>query len=384
MPFNEKFHLRIPGPTPIPPRIQQAMTHPMIGHRSSEASTLIRECSDRLKRVFGTQQQPLLLTSSGTSALEAAVVNLLAPREEAIVVVTGAFGERFAKVVERYGFRLHRLNIPWGNACDPDTLKHFIQSYPNVQVVFFTYCETSTGVLNPITELIQVVHRYSDALVVVDGVSCLGAVLSQMDNWNIDILITGSQKAMMLPPGLAFMAVSERAWNKMKQNSVRSFYLDLLAYRSSLEKDSTPYTPAISLLLGLKEALNMLDEEGFNHVIERHHLLKKMTRAGVSALGLKLMTSEQDASPTVTSIYGGEGWRSDDLRHILRQLGMVVAGGQQHLKGEIFRIGHMGYCDAFDIITVLSALEMALTKMNVPIDLGAGVRAAQEVWRDHV
>lgn len=384
MPFYEKFHLRIPGPTPIPPRIQQAMAHPMIGHRSSEASNLIRECSDRLKSVFGTQQQPLLLTSSGTSALEAAVVHALAPGEEAIVVVTGAFGDRFAKMVERHGCRLHRLDIHWGNACDPDTFKHFIQSHQNVQAVFFTYCETSTGVLNPIAKLTQVVHHYSDALVVVDGVSCLGAVLSQMDDWGIDVLVTGSQKAMMLPPGLAFVAVSERAWNKMEQNSMRSFYLDLFAYRNNLEKNSTPYTPALSLLFGLKEALNMLEEEGLNQVIKRHERLEKMIRAGLSALGLKLMTSEQDAAPTVTSVYGGDGWRADDLRGILRQLGIVVAGGQHHLKGEIFRIGHMGYCDVFDMIAVLSGLEIALSKMGVPIELGTGVKAAQGVMSDYV
>lgn len=385
MAFAEKFHLRIPGPTPIPPRIQQAMAQPMIGHRSGDASKLICECSDRLKSVFGTKQNPLLLSSSGTSALEAAVINTVAPGEEAIVVVTGAFGDRFAKIVERYGFTCHRLDIPWGQACDPETLQSFVKKHPQARAVFLTYCETSTGVLNPIDQLAKVVHEHSDALVIVDAVSCLGAVPSQMDKWGIDILVTGSQKAMMLPPGLALAAVSERAWYVIEKNPAPRFYLDLLAYKKNLEKDTTPFTPAVSLLFGLQEALNMLEDEGLENVFKRHQLLKMMTRAGVRALGLELMTTEQDASPTVTSIHGGKGaWESEDLRKALRQLQVVVAGGQQHLKGKIFRIGHMGYCDALDIFTTLSALELALKQIGVSVELGAGIKAAQEVYINHV
>ncbi|MBA4495639.1 pyridoxal-phosphate-dependent aminotransferase family protein [Paenactinomyces guangxiensis] len=385
MSFAEKFHLRIPGPTPIPPRIQQAMAHPMIGHRSGEASRLITECSERLKKIFGTEQHPLLLSSSGTSALEAAVVNTVAPGEEAIVVVTGAFGDRFAKIVEKYGYICHRLDIPWGQACDPELLKSFIEEHPHARAVFFTYCETSTGVLNPIGELSRVVREHSDALVIVDAVSCLGAVPSRMDEWGIDLMVTGSQKALMLPPGLAFAAVSERAWTTIEKNPGPRFYLDLPAYRKNLEKGTTPFTPAVSLLFGLKEALNMLDEEGLENVIKRHELLKEMTRAGIRALGLELMARDQDASPTVTSIHGGAGkWESEELRKALRQLQVVVAGGQQHLKGKIFRIGHMGYCDALDIFTTLSALELALHQTGVPVELGAGVKAAQEVYLTHV
>jgi aspartate aminotransferase-like enzyme len=312
-------------------------------------------------------------------------VNTVAPGEEAIVVVTGAFGDRFAKIVERYGFLLHRLDIPWGQACDPETLKAFIQKHPKARSVFFTYCETSTGVLNPIAELAQVVHKYSEALVIVDAVSCLGAVPSLMDDWGIDIMVTGSQKALMLPPGLAFASVSERAWKVIENNLNPRFYLDLLAYRNNLEKDTTPFTPAVSLLFGLREALHMLEEEGLNQVIRRHELLKQMTRAGVRALGLELMASDQDASPTVTSIHGGgTAWQSEDLRKALRSLNVVVAGGQQHLKGKIFRIGHMGYCDALDILTTLSALELALQQIGVSVPFGTSVKAAQEVYGDHV
>ncbi|MDQ0418081.1 aspartate aminotransferase-like enzyme [Croceifilum oryzae] len=385
MTFSEKFHLRIPGPTPIPPRVQQAMNQPIFGHRSQEATQLIRECSQQLKPIFGTEQDPLILTSSGTSALEAAVINTLSPGDEALVIVTGAFGDRFAKIVERYGFTLHRLDIEWGKSCRPKQLQVALEQHPKTKAVFVTYCETSTGVLNPIQELSQVVRTHSEALFIVDGVSCLGAVPCQMDDWGLDIVVTGSQKALMLPPGLAFIAVSERAWELIEQNQTPSFYLNLLQYRNSLSQSTTPYTPAVSLLLGLKEALCMLEEEGFEQVFQRHELLMKMCRAGVQSLGLTLMASDQDASPTVTSIYGGaEAWSSEEVRKHLKQLRVLVAGGQQHLKGQIFRIGHMGYCDALDVITVLSALEIALIQAGVPISLGSGVKAAQEVYLNHV
>ncbi|TCP69873.1 pyridoxal-phosphate-dependent aminotransferase family protein [Baia soyae] len=385
MTFSEKFHLRIPGPTPIPSRVQQAMNQPIFGHRSPEATQLILECSQQLKPIFGTEQDPLILTSSGTSALEAAVINTLSPGDEALVIVTGAFGDRFAKIVERYGFTLHRLDIEWGKACRPEQLQAALQQHPKTKAVFVTYCETSTGVLNPIQELSQVVRTHSEALFIVDGVSCLGAVPCQMDDWGLDIVVTGSQKALMLPPGLAFIAVSERAWGEIEQNQTSSFYLDLLRYRDSLSQNTTPYTPAVSLLLGLKEALCMLEEEGLEQVFKRHELLMNMCRAGVQSLGLTLMASDQDSSPTVTSIYGGaEAWSSEDVRKHLKQLRVLVAGGQQHLKGQIFRIGHMGYCDSLDVLTALSALEIALIQAGASVSLGSGVKAAQEVYLNHV
>jgi len=376
------LHLRIPGPTPIPPRVQQAMNQPMIGHRSKECSALIHNTSKRLRLIFGTKQNPLIIASSGTAALEAAVINTLSPSDEALVVVTGVFGDRFAKIIQKYGFTLHRLDIEWGKACDPDQLRAALTKHPNVKAVFFTYCETSTGVLNPIQKLSEIVHQHSDALVIVDGVSCLGAVPCEMDAWGIDIMVTGSQKALMLPPGLAFVAVSERAWHAIEQNSTPRFYLDLISYRDKLAQDTTPFTAAVSLLYGLSESLKMIEEEGLEQVIQRHEQMKTMTRAAIRALGLKLMTSDEDAAPTVTSIYGGQDkWNPDELRQELANIQVIVAGGQQHLKGKIFRIGHMGYCYPLDICTIISALEYALQKIGVPIELGSGIKAAQEVWK---
>lgn len=379
MAFVDKFQLRIPGPTPIPPRIQQAMNKPITGHRSQEASILIQQTTEKLKPIFGTNYPPILLAGSGTLGLETAVINLLSPNDEALVVVTGAFGNRFAQIVQTYGFTLHRLDIEWGKACDPDTLSRFMKQYPKVKAVFLTYCETSTGVLNPIKELSEVIHQHSDALVIVDGVSAIGAVPFEMDHWGIDVAVTGSQKALMLPPGLAIIALSERAQRQIQSKLQPRFYLDLRRYQNSLTQNTTPFTPALTLIYGLDEALNMLNEEGLEQVYQRHMQLKAMTRAGLKALGFHLMTSEENASPTVTSVWGDASRNAESIRQELRKQKIILAGGQQQLKGKIFRIGHMGYCDQWDIITVIAALEQSLYALNIPVEWGSGVKAAQEV-----
>ncbi|MFC4078126.1 pyridoxal-phosphate-dependent aminotransferase family protein [Salinithrix halophila] len=375
---QDKFRLQIPGPTPIPPRVTQAMARPMIGHRDPDCSRLVKDLSQRLGPVFGTKEPILILTSSGTSALEAAAVNTVSPGDEAAVVVAGAFGDRFAKILERYGTTLHRLDIPWGEACTPEQLATFLRERPQVKAVFLTFCETSTGVLHPIPELAAVIRRETEALIIVDGVSSVGGVKTQFDEWGLDILVTGSQKAFMLPAGLAFAAVSDRAWKVIETNPQPRFYLDFRAYKNNLEKDTTPYTPAVSLLFGLEEVLTMLEEEGLKNVYERHQLMMRMTRAGIRGMGLTLMTSDEASSPTVTSVLGGDTWSSEDLRKELKRLSVRVAGGQQHLKGKIFRIGHMGYSDPVDILATLATIEVAAARVKAPVRLGAGIQAAEE------
>ncbi|MBO8163052.1 MAG: alanine--glyoxylate aminotransferase family protein [Brevibacillus sp.] len=383
--FADKQILRIPGPTPIPPRIQQAMNRPMVGHRSGQFSALLADTAKRLKPLFGTEQDVYILTGSGTSALEMSVVNTVQPGEEAAVLVSGAFGDRFAKICERYGIVVHRLEVTWGDAITPEALASFLEQHPRVKAVFATYCETSTGVLNPVRELAQVIREKTEALFIVDAVSCLGAVPCEMDAWGIDILVTGSQKALMLPTGLAFLAASERAWRVIDQMKPLAFYLDLKAYRKSLADNTTPYTPAVSLVFGLAEACAMLEEEGLPAVIKRHELMRDMTRAAMRALDLPLMTEDAYASPTVTSIDPQGKFDAEELRKVLRtRHNLVVAGGQQHLKGKIFRIGHMGYCEPLDVLTTVAAIEMALRQIGVDAPLGAGVKAAQEVLINHV
>ncbi|MGO0060961.1 pyridoxal-phosphate-dependent aminotransferase family protein [Brevibacillus fluminis] len=383
--FQDKLILRIPGPTPIPPRVQQAMNHPMIGHRSGQFSKLFADVAKRLKPFFGTAQDVYILAGSGTSALEMAVVNTVGAGDEVAVLVSGAFGERFAKICERYDITAHRLNVPWGEPIRGEQLEAFLAEHPNVKAVFATQCETSTGILNPIAELAQVVRAKSDALFIVDAVSCLGAVPMEMDAWGVDIVVTGSQKAFMLPTGLAFIAASERAWNVIDNRKPQAFYLDLKAYRKSLAEQTTPYTPAVSLIFGLEEVCNMLEEEGLENIFKRHELMRDMTRAAMKALGIPLMTADEFGAATVTSLDPQGKFDAEELRKILRtKYNMIVAGGQQHLKGKIFRIGHMGYCEPLDVITVISAIEMALKEMGVDIPFGEGVKKAQEVYINHV
>lgn len=379
-----KINLRIPGPTPIPPAVQAAMNKPMIGHRSNEASTLIKKISERLKPFFGTTESPLLFTGSGTSVLEAAVINTVQPKEEALVVVTGVFGDRFTKILTEYDVTVRRLDVEWGKTPNPNAVKNILEQYPNIKAVFFTHCETSTGVLNPIENLAAVVREQSDALIIVDAVSSLGAVPFEMDQWGVDITVAGSQKALMIPAGLAFAAISQKAWQVIENNKNPKFYLDFKRYRDNLIKGTTPFTPAVSLLFGLGAALELLEQEGLPQVFKRHEVMKEMTRNAIRALSLPLMTSDEDASPTVTSVYQADGWDSETIRSDLKNMGIVIAGGQQHLKGKIFRIGHMGYCDPLDIVPVLTAIEISLKKQKVSVTLGTAIQAAEEVLSANV
>lgn len=372
--------LRIPGPTPIPPSVQRAMIQPMIGHRGQETKELLERIKPKLKPVFGTKQDCLIVTGSGTSGLEAAVVNTAGAGDDVLVIVSGAFGDRFAKICDAYKMVVHRLDVTWGKAADPEQVKVYLEKNPQIKVVFSTYCETSTGVLNPIQEISRVVHENSDALVVVDGVSCVGGVETKMDEWDVDVFVTGSQKAMMLPAGLTFLAVSDRAWKVIEANKQPRFYLDLKKYRDNIEKAATPFTPGLSLLFGLEQALVLMEAEGFANVYSRHETMMNMTRAAVKALGIPLLASDEDASPTVTAIEPDD-FDGEALRNVLKQeFGLFIAGGQQHLKGKIVRIGHMGYCEPADVLQVMSLFELGLKRLGKEIALGQGVRAAQEIY----
>lgn len=372
--------LRIPGPTPIPPSVERAMAQPMVGHRGQETKELIQRIKPRLKKVFGTEQDVMILTGSGTAGLETAVINAVNRGEEVLVLVSGAFGDRFAKICNAHEITTHRLDFTWGDPVDVEQVKSFLQQNKNIKAVFATQCETSTGIFNPIAEISKVVHENSEALMIVDGVSCVGGTVTEMDKWGVDILVTGSQKAMMLPPGLAFIAVSERAWKVIDENDMPRFYLDLRNYRKNLDKDSTPYTPGVSLLFGLDQVLNLFDEEGLDKVYERHDIMKEMTRAAIRALNIPLLTDDAYAASTVTSVKP-ESFKADELRSILKkQFNLSLAGGQQHLSGEIFRIGHMGYCTYADVLQIISLIEIGLIQLGQDITLGQGVQAAQQVY----
>lgn len=372
--------LRIPGPTPIPPRVQQAMNRTMFGHRGDEMKQLLQNIRQSLRDVFGTKEEVVILTSSGTSALEAAVVNTVSEGEEVLAIVGGAFGDRFANICETYELQVHRLNVPWGEAVDPEDVRAMLKKHPNIKAVFATYCETSTGVLHPIADISRVVHEMSDALMIVDGVSAVGGVETKMDEWGVDVFVTGSQKALMLPAGLSFIAFSERARQRAQDNKQPRFYLDVLKHATYLEDHATPYTPGISVLMGLEEVLKMLKEEGLEKVYARHDLMKKMTRSALRALKVPLLVKDEFASPTVTSAII-EGDRADELRSILnKKFGLSFAGGQQRLKGKIIRIGHMGYCSPAHVLQMIGLLEIGLHELGQDISLGEGVKAAQKTY----
>jgi aspartate aminotransferase-like enzyme len=383
--FDQQF-LFTPGPTPIPDRVKYAMNKPMIGHRSQEFPLLLEDVATRLMPVFGSESPISIISGSGTAALETAVANVIEETDNVVVIVTGAFGDRFASICDAFGANVHRLEIEWGKTCSPDQLESFLKGLNhNVKAVFATYCETSTGVLNPIQELGTVTKSHSDALFIVDGVSCIGAVPVDMSGWNIDILVSGSQKALMLPPGLAFIAANQQARDLIKNSKSKRFYLDLNRYISSYEKEkSTPFTPAVSLIYGALEVCEMLEEEGFDQVIKRHNLLKTMLREGLKSLEIPLLTSDEVASPTVTAVRTVTDTTKKLKKVLQEKYALSIAGGQKKLKGEIIRIGHMGYCSPYDILKVLSATEMALQQLEGANYLGRATTIAEEVWIKHV
>ncbi|WP_318616270.1 alanine--glyoxylate aminotransferase family protein [Sporosarcina sp. YIM B06819] len=378
--LQDQQFLRIPGPSPIPPSVQRAMSQPMLGHRGKEVSAIVQSIKPGLQQIFGTAQDVVVITGSGTAGLEAAVVNIVKPGDEVLVVVTGAFGDRFTKICNAYNIKAHRLDVEWGQALQPTAVQQYVQANPAIKAVFSTYCETSTGILNPIHELATAVREVSDALIIVDGVSCVGGVQTEMDAWGIDIMVTGSQKAFMLPAGLTFVAASERAWAVIEANTQRGFYLDLTKYRDNLQKDTTPFTPAVSLLFGLQQVLQMIEAEGLEQVYARHTLMMNMTRAAFKALNIPLLTTDADASPTVTAVQP-EDFDAEAFRKVIKQeFGLTVAGGQQHLSGKIFRVGHMGYCSPADVLQTISMIEIGLLKVGKKITLGTGVAAAQQIY----
>ncbi len=374
--------LRHPGPTPIPKKVQLAMNRDIFSHRSNEFIELYRETIELVKPIFGTKQEILLLPSGGTAALEAAAVNTVSVGEDVVVITVGAFGDYFVSICEQYGFNVHKLEKQWGQACTAEDLRAFIQPLQNIKAIFVTYNETSTGILNPIAQLAQVVREESEALLIVDGVSCVGGAPAEMDAWGVDILVTGSQKAMMLPPGLSLVSVSDRAWQVIEENKTPSYYLNLLSYRSWAEKGMTPNTPAVTLIYGLHEVCKLIEEEGgFAKTIARHELMKNMVRSAMTALGIGLLTADDYASPTITAILTPEGIALGDfLTHLKQHYHVDFAGGLGHLQGQIFRFGHMGYCFPSDVLQAVSLMEAALQDFSYAFEPGAGVRAAHEVF----
>jgi len=368
--------LLAPGPTPVPSRVRLAMAQPMFHHRTPQFSALFGEVRKQLQELFQTEQDVLMLASSGTGAMEASVNNCFAPGDEIVFVNGGKFGERWGKLATTFGLKPIEIRVEWGRAVRPDQIEQALSEHPNARGVLLQASETSTAAVHPIDQ-IAAITRKTNALLVVDGITAVGVYSIPMDKWGIDVLITGSQKALMLPPGLALLALSARAWERVEQTKQPRFYFDLPRERTNQAKNTTAWTPAISLVIGLKEALTMMQEEGWANVYARHERLAKATRAAGAALGMRLVAPD-NPSPAVTGLYTPEGIDGGKLFSYLRdKMQVVFAGGQDQLKGKIIRIAHLGYIGAFDTITAVAALEMALKHFGHPVELGRGVGAAQ-------
>lgn len=373
-----KNYLLAPGPTPVPARVLLAMAQPLIHHRTPQFSQIFAKVKNDLKWLFQTEQDVLILAASGTGGMESAVTNLFSPGDEVIVVNGGKFGERWGKIAARYGLQVHELRVEWGQAADPREVRRLLESNPQVRAVFIQASETSTTAVHPI-EAISQLTRERETLLIVDGITAVGVYDLPMDRWGIDVLVTGSQKALMLPPGLAFVALSERAWGRATSAKLPRFYFDLSKERENLAKDTTAWTPAISLIIGLNEALSMLREEGLEAAYARQERQAAATRAAARALDLKLVAPD-NPSPATTGIYVPDTVNGGKLVAYLRdKMGVTFAGGQDQLKGKIVRIAHLGYIEAFDTIAAIAALEMALRKFGHDLVLGRGVGAAQDV-----
>ncbi|MBM7855153.1 aspartate aminotransferase-like enzyme [Desulfohalotomaculum tongense] len=378
--MKDKLYLMIPGPTPVPPAVVNAMSRPIIGHRSAEFAALIGRVTDKLKKVFQTENEVFVLACSGTGGLEAAVANVVSPGDKVITLNTGKFGERFGELARKYGADVDEIKFGWGCDVDIRVVEEKLKADPDIKAVFATHNETSTGVVNDIEGLGRLTAQHQ-AVLVVDAVSSMGGMDIRTDEWKVDIMVSGSQKAMMLPPGLAFVSVSPKAWNVIEQNKAPKYYFDLIKARKSLGKNNTPYTSAVSLYYGLEAALDMMLEEGLENVFKRHKLLAKATRAAVMALGLELLPALEYASDTVTAVQCPMTVDVNNLRKtLLDKYRVMVAGGQGELKGKIFRIAHMGYTAKADVLLTIAALEMALNECGYKAELGAGVREAQLVF----
>lgn len=371
--------LLTPGPTPVPARVLLAMARPIIHHRTPQFSAVFAEVRELLQALFQTQQDVLVLASSGSGAMEAAVANCFAPGEEVIVVNGGKFGERWVKLARAFDLEPVEISVEWGQAVSPEAVSRALAEHPRARGVLVQASETSTTVSHPVQAIAELTRK-RDVLLVVDGITAVGVYDVPMDDWGIDVLVTGSQKALMLPPGLAFIALSERAWKRVEGVRQRRFYFDLIQERESQAKNTTAWTPAVSLIVGLREALEMLvREEGLPRAFRRQANLALAVREAATALGLRLVAPDSP-SPAATGFFVPEGVDGAKLVAYLRnRVGVTFAGGQDRFKGRIVRMAHLGYIDVFDTISGIAAMEMALARFGHPVQLGAGVAAAQRV-----
>ena len=372
----KKIRLLTPGPTPVPERLSLRMAHPIVHHRSPEFEAVFGRVREGLQWLFQTKQDVVQYAASGTGAMEGAFVNFLKKGDEAIVIDAGKFGERWGKLAKAYGVNAVPIKVEWGSAVAVEAVAKALAEHPKAKAVYVQANESSTGVYHPIQELAQLTKK-SDAILVVDAISALGAMSLPMDGWGIDVLVSACHKALGLPPGIAFLAASDKAWKLNETADLPRFYFDAKRERDNQRKNQTAWTPAISLTEGLDESLQMFREEGLEACFERHARLARAARAGMKGLGLTLYS--KSPSNAMTTVEAPAGVDSEKLlKHLFKAYGIKLVGGQDAAKGKIFRIAHLGYFDDFDMLVVVGAIERGLKDLGHPVALGAGLRAAQQ------
>lgn len=375
-----KQYLMIPGPTPIPTRILAAMNHEMIGHRGPVFSKILGEVIEDLKWAYQTKNDVMVYPCSGTGGMETAVVNTLSAGDKALFVNVGNFGERWIKIAKAYGVQVMDLEVPRGKACDPKVLEAELakDKGKEIKAVFMQQNETSTGILNDVKALASVIHKsHPDALVLVDAVSGLLVADLKTDEWGLDVVVCGSQKAFMVPPGLAGVSMSEKAWKAYESSKLPKHYWDIKNQKKFAEKGQTYTTPPESLVFGMHEALKIIKEEGLENIFKRHEQNKNIIRSGVKAIGCKLLADDSHASPAVTAIFPPVGVDAEKVRSEIRsRFGVEFAPGQSDLKGKIFRIGHLGYVDKLELVATIGALELLFNGLGAKVEIGKGVKAA--------
>ena len=374
--------LMIPGPTPVPEKVLLAMAKHPIGHRSGEFSKVIAELTENLKWLHQTKNDVLMLSASGTGAMEAGIINFLSPGDRILVGNNGKFGERWSKLAKAFGVVVEEITAEWGKALDVEEFRRKLKAdtQKNIKAVIVTHSETSTGVLNDLEGINKAVKEHGEALIIVDAVTSLGAYNLPVDAWSLDVVASGSQKGYMLPPGLGFVCVSPKAWQAYKNAKIPRFYLDLGKYKKATDDDSSPFTPPINLMYGLQAALQMLRAEGLDSVFERHQKATAATRAAMKALSLPLFAPDDAASPAITAV-APISVEAEKIRSVMKKrFDIALAGGQDHLKGKIFRIGHLGFVCPRDILAAIAALEATLIDLgDTKVTSGAGVAAAAKI-----
>ncbi len=378
----QKRFLITPGPTPVPPEVLSALSEPVVHHRAPRFTEILKQVVAGLKYVYQTENDIIVFAASGTGAMESAVVNVVNPGDHVLVGSMGNFGERWKKLAATWGAEVTALDYEWGTKVVPADIEKALAADPAIKAVYVQFSETSTGVLNDIKAIGEIVAR-TPAILVVDAISGLGATDLTTDEWHVDICVAGSQKALMVPPGLAYVAVSDKAWAVVDKCTTPRFYYDYVAARKKMTGDSaqTPYTPAVSLMVAQNVAIDLIREEGLQNVFERHRVLARAAKEGVKALGLELFGPEDPEANSVTAVRVPEGVDGNKIGKIARdQWGVWLAGGQGQLKGKIFRFGHCGYFGHSDIIVGLTTVEMVLAELGYDVKFGASAAAAEQVF----